>query len=68
MRGLDERGNARHLHLDKDEKKLVRDLHPDRMIARGIPIEAQRLAEQRLAAVNDAYSLIRQERRTRETA
>ena len=49
-------------------RKLVRDLHPDRMIARGIPIEAQRLAEQRLAAVNDAYSLIRQERRTRETA
>ena len=27
MRGLDERGNARHLHLDKEEKILVRDLH-----------------------------------------
>jgi len=27
MRGLDERGNARHLDLDKEEKKLVRDLH-----------------------------------------
>jgi len=27
MRGLDERGNARHLHLDKEEKRLVRDLH-----------------------------------------
>jgi len=27
MRGLDERGNARHLHLDIEEKKLVRDLH-----------------------------------------
>jgi GTP-binding protein YchF len=27
MQGLDERGNARHLHLDKEERKLVRDLH-----------------------------------------
>jgi GTP-binding protein YchF len=27
MHGLDEKGNARHLHLDKEEKKLVRDLH-----------------------------------------
>jgi hypothetical protein len=27
MKGLDERGNARHLHLDKEEKKLVRGLH-----------------------------------------
>mgnify|MGYP001822867977 CR=1 FL=1 len=27
MHGLDERGNARHLHLDVAEKKLVRDLH-----------------------------------------
>ncbi len=49
-------------------RKLVRELHPDGMIARGIPIEAQRLAEQRLAAVNDAYALIREERRMRETA
>ena len=49
-------------------RKLVRELHPDGMIARGIPIEAQRLAEQRLAAVNDAYALVREERRMRETA
>jgi len=27
MRGLDEKGNARHLHLDKEERMLVRDLH-----------------------------------------
>jgi GTP-binding protein YchF len=27
MQGLDEKGNARHLHLDKEEKRLVRDLH-----------------------------------------
>ena len=27
MHGLDEKGNARHLHLNREEKILVRDLH-----------------------------------------
>ena len=27
MRGLDEKGNARHLHLNTEERMLVRDLH-----------------------------------------
>jgi GTP-binding protein YchF len=27
MQGLDEKGNARHLHLSREEKMLVRDLH-----------------------------------------
>ena len=37
---------------------LVLNLHPDRMIARGVPEEARRLAEQRLAAVTGAYAEI----------
>lgn len=41
-------------------KALVRELHPDRMIARGVPEEARRLAEERLAAVTRAYGEIRQ--------
>lgn len=49
-------------------KELVRELHPDRMIGRGVPVEAQRLAEQRLAAINDAYALIKVERRKVEPA
>ncbi|MEL6998713.1 MAG: molecular chaperone DjiA [Pseudomonadota bacterium] len=48
--------------LRKHWRTLVRDLHPDRMIGRGVPPEAQRLAEQRLSAVNTAYALIRSER------
>ncbi len=44
----------------KRYKALVRELHPDRMIARGIPEEARRLAEERLAAVTRAYGEIRQ--------
>lgn len=39
-------------------RTLVRELHPDRMFARGVPEEARRLAEQRLAAVIAAYDEI----------
>lgn len=49
-------------------RQLVRDLHPDRMIGRGVPVEAQRMAEQRLAAVNEAYETILAERREAELA
>lgn len=37
-------------------RNLVRELHPDRMIARGVPEEARRLAEQRLATITSAYA------------
>lgn len=59
---------------DSDDKirrawrKLVRDTHPDRMIARGVPEEAVRLATQRLAAVNDAYDAIMRVRHGRAPA
>jgi DnaJ like chaperone protein len=43
-------------------RRMVRDTHPDRMIARGVPEEAVRLATNRLAAINDAYERIMQER------
>ncbi len=36
----------------------VRDSHPDRMIARGVPEEAIKLAEKRLIAVNEAWESI----------
>lgn len=38
--------------------QAVRDSHPDRMIARGVPEEAIRMAEQRLIAVNRAWEEI----------
>jgi DnaJ like chaperone protein len=44
-------------------RKLVRELHPDQMIARGVPEEARRMAEQRLATVTNAYSeIVREEK------
>ena len=36
-------------------KQAVRDSHPDRMLARGVPAEAVKLAEQRLIAINAAW-------------
>ena len=42
-------------------RALVRDTHPDRLLARGLPEEAIRLAEKRLIAVNDAWGRIQAE-------
>ena len=39
-------------------RALVRETHPDRMIARGLPEEAIRLAERRLVRVNEAWERI----------
>lgn len=39
-------------------RNLVRDAHPDRMMARGVPEEAIKLAERRLIAINRAWESI----------
>jgi len=44
-------------------RRLVRRSHPDHMIARGVPEEAIRLAQERMVAINDAWEKIREERR-----
>lgn len=43
-------------------RELVRDTHPDRMIARGVPEEAVMLATKRMAAINRAWEDVQQER------
>lgn len=40
-------------------RRMVRDSHPDGMLARGVPEEAVRMAEKRLVAINRAYEDIR---------
>lgn len=42
--------------------RLVREHHPDRLIARGMPEEAVRVATEKLARINDAYDRITRER------
>lgn len=39
-------------------RKLVRETHPDRMIARGVPEEAIRMAEKRMVDINRAWEEI----------
>lgn len=39
-------------------RQLVRESHPDRMMARGVPEEAVKLAEKRLIAINRAWEMI----------
>lgn len=42
-------------------RAAVRETHPDRLVARGLPAEAVKLAEKRLVAVNRAWDRIRAE-------
>jgi len=42
--------------------RAVKDSHPDRLLARGVPEEAMRLAEARMIAVNRAWEEIRRAR------
>lgn len=39
-------------------RQLVRDTHPDRMMAHGLPVEAIKLAETRMVAINKAWEEI----------
>jgi len=47
-------------------RAMVRASHPDRLIARGLPPEAIKLAENRLIAVNRAWERLNPEARTTE--
>lgn len=52
---------AGHSEAKAAWQQAVRDCHPDRMVARGVPEEAIRLAEKRLIAVNAAWEAIKAE-------
>ncbi len=43
-------------------RRLVRESHPDRMLARGVPEEAVKMAERRMQTINNAWEEIRAER------
>ena len=43
-------------------RRLVRENHPDRLIARGVPKEMVKLANKRMAAINAAFETIVKER------
>jgi DnaJ like chaperone protein len=43
-------------------RKMVRETHPDQMIARGVPEEAVKIAAKKLAEINEAYETIQNQR------
>lgn len=48
--------------LKQTYRRLVRENHPDSLMARGVPPEFIKLANDKLAAINSAYEKIRAER------
>jgi DnaJ like chaperone protein len=48
--------------LKQTYRRLVRENHPDSLMARGVPPEFIKLANDKLAAINAAYEKIQQER------
>ena len=48
--------------LKQTYRRLVRENHPDSLIARGVPPEFEKLANDKLAAINAAYEAIQKER------
>lgn len=59
-------GLDRSAHVDEARaawRRLVREHHPDRLAARGVPEEAVKLAESRLAAINNAWEEIERSHR-----
>ncbi len=52
--------SASHDAIKEAWKDLARRYHPDRLRARGVPDEAARLAERRMAEINAAYDVLRQ--------
>jgi DnaJ like chaperone protein len=48
--------------LKRAYRRMAARNHPDALMARGVPAELQRLAVEKMAAINEAYTLIRDER------
>jgi DnaJ like chaperone protein len=48
--------------LKQTYRRLVRENHPDSLMARGVPPEFEKLANDKLAAINTAYEKIQAER------
>jgi DnaJ like chaperone protein len=49
---------ASHEDIRKAWRRLVRETHPDAMIARGVPQEAIKIAEKKMIDINRAWELI----------
>ena len=46
-------------------RKILKDNHPDLMMARGMPEELTEIGNRKLAAANAAYDMIKERRKSR---
>lgn len=51
-----------NFELRKQYRKLIGENHPDRLIARGVPPEFVKIANDKMAAINVAYEALKKER------
>ena len=51
-----------HDDVKKAYHRLVKENHPDSLIARGVPADFVRLATEKLASINGAYEIVKRER------
>ena len=54
--------DASDADIKATHRRLVKENHPDRLIARGVPEEFVRIATERLAAINAAWDIIELQR------
>lgn len=54
--------SATNKEIKKIYRKLVAENHPDKLVARGVPEEAIKIATEKIAAINAAYDQIEKER------
>tara|TARA_Y100001970_G_C14117409_1_gene794395 strand:- start:7 stop:732 length:726 start_codon:yes stop_codon:yes gene_type:complete len=50
--------NANLVQVKKKYKQLIKEYHPDKLIAQGVPKELIEVANKKLSAINDAYDRI----------
>jgi DnaJ like chaperone protein len=48
--------------IKREYHRLMKENHPDSLMARGVPAEFVRLATEKVAAINGAYDKIKKER------
>ena len=54
--------SASESEIKQAYRKLVREYHPDRLIAEGLPQEFVDLANEKLAVINNAFDQIQKQR------
>lgn len=54
--------SASNEDIKREYHRLMKENHPDSLMARGVPAEFVRLATEKVAAINGAYDIIKKER------